>query len=115
MVNTYAADSNYEFREIRGRCGDVNQHIFSQPKNLINPRCTDNGQPQQTEHNKNVIGNWALGNKQPDINGLHLNEACGLNEFVCCNGFLYPKKQNNHKLATWYSWDGETKEQIGFF
>ena len=108
ILNTYAADSNYEFSVIRERRGDVNKHIFAQPKNLINFRRTDNnGQPHQTEHNKNVIGDRTLRNKQPNINGLHLNETCELNDFVCCATFLYPRNKTretcNAAKSQWWA------------
>ena len=62
-------------------------------QNLIKCRRTDNnGQPIKTEQSKNVIGKWTLGDKQPDINGLHLSETCELNELVRCNTFYAKNK-----------------------
>ena len=64
--NQSTHDSNYEFIEIKERWGAVNNYVYNQPKNLIKcRRANNNGQPQQTSENKNLIGKWAIGTKRP--------------------------------------------------
>ena len=92
ILNTYAPDSNYEFNEIREYWEAVDNFAHNLPKNLIKCWRTDNnGQPQNNEENKKYIGKWTLENKEPNINGLHLMQACEQNELDCCNTFYIPK------------------------
>ena len=77
ILNTYAPGIDYEYSEITERREATNNYMVNLPKNLIECWCTDNnGQPQYTEENKNIIGKSTLSKKQPYINGLHLAETC---------------------------------------
>ena len=92
ILNTYSPYSNYEFEGIKDSWRIVNNFVHKQPEKLIKCWRTDNnGQPQHTNENKNVIGRWTLRNTQPNINGLHLTKTCERNDYVRCNTFFIPK------------------------
>ena len=104
ILNTYAIDRNYEFREIKERWGAMDYYFRDQSRNLIKRRRTyNNGEPMRTNDNIKYNGNRQIGNKQHNINGLHLAAKCGLIEYVSGNALISPdmetKKIAQHGIA----------------
>ena len=84
---------------------DLNNTMCEIPNSYIKIGMEDNnGQINQKESQKNLIGKWTLSNKTDAGNGENYIHACKRQNMACMNTFIRPKwkiKSRNLAFATW--------------
>ena len=95
---------------------ETREILSSIPKNNVICWCTDNnGQIAQSKENKEQVGKWTLGNNTEPGNGKQMENVCKEYDIICSNTHFKPHNGKKDELATWYSYNGETKRQIDYF
>ena len=116
ILNTYTPHMGYDVNYRNTHWDIINAYIDSIPHNNTIIWCNDNNGQLSKSLNKerNSIGNWALGNKCEEGNGINLQNCCNEHNLICANTFFIPKNNNKRNLATWHNHDGEISRQIDY-